>query len=364
MPTPTERLSEQVLSWFDQCGRKDLPWQHDPSPYRVWVSEVMLQQTQVAVVIPYFERYMARLPTVAALAAAPPDLVLHLWSGLGYYARARNLQRAAGIMVAEHGGQVPAELDRLQALPGIGRSTAGAVLSLALGQRHPILDGNIKRVLARCFAIPGWPGRAEVLARLWDLAERCTPAERVGAYNQAMMDLGATVCVRSSPACERCPISEGCAALALGATGAFPAPKPRREVPVRQTRMLIVRSPAGDVLLERRPPVGVWGGLWSLPECGPGVDPTDWCRSRLGASPSRVEKLPTRRHCFSHFCLHIRPVVLDLASQPAVVADVEERLWSDPRRPGDLGLAAPVARLLAEIATQSPQPQPPKGVSS
>ena len=362
-PLATASFSELVLCWFDRHGRKDLPWQRNPTPYRVWVSEVMLQQTQVAVVIPYFERFMARLPTVGALAAAPSDVVLHLWSGLGYYARARNLHRAAGIILSEHGGEVPTDLARLRVLPGIGRSTGGAVLSLALGQRHAILDGNVKRVLARCFAVPGWPGRADVLAKLWDLAEGCTPGDRVGAYNQAMMDLGATVCTRSSPACERCPLAGRCAALASGDTGAFPEPKPRREVPVRQAWMLIVRNAAGEVLLERRPPVGVWGGLWSLPECEPGSDPADWCRSQLAANPVRVEKLPWRRHSFSHFRLDILPLGLDLASSPSVVADGGRRIWCDPQRPGPLGLAAPVARLLAELGRQTPEPKPLAGDS-
>jgi A/G-specific adenine glycosylase len=351
-------FADLVLDWFDRHGRKDLPWQRDPSPYRVWVSEVMLQQTQVAVVIPYFERFMARLPTVAALAAAPPDLVLHLWSGLGYYARARNLHRAAGMIATHHAGELPANLTRLQALPGIGRSTAGAILSLALGQNYAILDGNVKRVLARCFAVPGWPGRAPVLARLWALAERCTPRERVGAYNQAMMDLGATLCTRAAPACGRCPLAGACAALALGDIAAFPAPKPRREVPARQVWMLVLRNAAGEVLLERRPPLGIWGGLWSLPECPPGGDAADWCRGHLGAVPVQVEKLPPRRHSFTHFRLDIQPLVVDLDQVPALVADGDHRIWYDPRSPSHLGLAAPVARLLIESGRPSPQPDP------
>jgi len=352
----SEGFGGLVLRWFDRHGRKDLPWQCDPSPYRVWVSEVMLQQTQVAVVIPYFQRFMARLPTVAQLAAVSPDVVLHLWSGLGYYARARNLHRAAGLIVAEQGGELPSDPARLQALPGIGRSTAGAILSLALGQRQVILDGNVKRVLARCFAVPGWPGRAEVLATLWGLAERCTPAERVGAYNQAMMDLGATLCTRSAPACDRCPLASRCAALAAGDATAFPAPKPRRDLPVRQVWMLVLRNAAGEVLLERRPPVGIWGGLWSFPECRPETDPADWCRANLGAHPIRVEKLPPRRHSFSHFHLDIMPLALDCGASPASVADGEHHRWCDPCRARSLGLAAPVARLRAEVDGEPQNP--------
>jgi A/G-specific adenine glycosylase len=355
-------FAEQVLAWFDRWGRNDLPWQRDVSPYRVWVSEVMLQQTQVAVVIPYFERFMMRLPTVAALAADSLDDVLHLWSGLGYYARARNLHRAAGTVVSDYGGVLPTEPAQLEALPGIGRSTAAAVLSLALGQRHAILDGNVKRVLARCFATPGWPGRAQVLARLWDLAERCTPTERVGAYNQAMMDLGATLCTRIAPACGRCPLAGGCVALARGEVAAFPAPKPRREVPVREVRLLVLRNAAGGVLLERRPPMGIWGGLWSLPECPPGSEPQDWCRIHLGVVPSRVEKLPQRRHSFTHFRLDIQPLAVDL-DQAANLADSSQHAWYDPACPGPLGLAAPVARLLAELAASATKPEPPYGDS-
>ncbi len=353
-PLTPDGLAAPLLAWFDRHGRKDLPWQRAPSPYRVWVSEVMLQQTQVATVVPYFERFMARFLSLADLAAAPLDEVLHLWSGLGYYARARNLHRAAGIAVAKHGGELPRDLEGLQSLPGIGRSTAGAVLSLALGQRHPILDGNVKRVLARCFAVPGWPGETRTLARLWDLAEGCTPAARVGAYNQALMDLGATLCTKAAPACGRCPLAAGCAALAQGNPTAFPAPRPRRGVPARAVLWLVLRNGAGEVLLERRPALGVWGGLWGLPECPDGEVPEDWCRRRLGLAPQRVELLRPRRHSFTHFRLDIQPVALALGQSAGAVADGADRLWCDPTRPAQVGLAAPVARLLAELAASPP----------
>ncbi len=221
----SDRIAGPLLDWFDRAGRRDLPWQRDPTPYRVWVSEIMLQQTQVAVVIRYFERFMTRLPTLAHLADAPADVVLALWSGLGYYARARNLHRAAALIQERHGGRFPTDLTQVQALPGIGRSTAGAILSLALGQRHPILDGNVKRVLARRFGVDGWPGQASVLSELWRLAERHTPSERVGAYNQAMMDLGATLCTRSAPRCGTCPLAIGLRRPARGPpAGAAPEP--------------------------------------------------------------------------------------------------------------------------------------------
>lgn len=349
-PMDADLVAGAVLAWFDRHGRRDLPWQRDPSAYRVWISEIMLQQTRVAVVIPYFERFMVRFPAVAELAAAEPDQVLHIWSGLGYYARARNLRRAAQAIVTEHGGCFPTDIDQVQALPGIGRSTAGAILSLALDQRHPILDGNVKRVLARRFAVPGWPGRSAVMSRLWELADACMPEERVAAYNQAMMDLGATLCTRSTPGCGRCPLALSCAALSRGEPTAFPEPKPRKTLPTRESRMLVVRNPAGEVLLERRPPTGIWGGLWSLPECGPGQNPSNWCRERLGVLPRRVEKLPGRRHTFSHFHLDIRPIQVELQSEPQVVADADHASWHDPRRPRAMGLAAPIARILQEIS--------------
>jgi len=344
------QVAAPLLAWFERHGRKDLPWQRDPSPYRVWVSEIMLQQTRVAVVIPYFKRFITRFPCVTDLAEADLDEVLHLWSGLGYYARARNLHKAAAIIASEFQGHFPEDIRQVRELPGIGQSTAGAILSLALGQRHPILDGNVKRILARCFSVSGWPGRNEVLRRLWKLAEACTPTDRVGAYNQALMDLGATLCTRGRPNCGFCPLARGCRALARGEPTAFPESRPRKILPVRALRMLLVRNPVGEVLLERRPPAGIWGGLWSLPECGPHLDAVDWCRQHLGVSPHRVEKLPVRRHTFSHFHLDITPLRVELPHGSAVIADSGRGAWCDPHRPGTLGVAAPVARILRELA--------------
>jgi A/G-specific adenine glycosylase len=348
-PSLKATFARRVLAWYDANGRKDLPWQRDPSPYRVWVSEIMLQQTQVSVVIPYFERFMARFPDLASLAAAPVDEVLALWSGLGYYARARNLHAAARAVVEGHAGRFPTELDAVAALPGIGRSTAGAILSLALGQRHPILDGNVKRVLARAFAVDGWPGQAAVLNRLWELAESCTPLARVAVYNQAMMDLGATLCTRSRPACQRCPLADGCAARAAGDPARWPAPKPRSAKPVRETLMLVLRNAGGEILLERRPPTGIWGGLWSLPECGSGADPGDWCRQRLGAEPRQVEKLAPRRHTFSHFHLDITPICIELETPAGAIAEGGGLIWYGRGHRLPVGLAAPVARIIREV---------------
>jgi len=346
----TAQVADSLLAWFDRHGRKDLPWQRDPTPYRIWVSEIMLQQTRVAVVIPYFERFLGRFPAVTDLAAADLDEVLHLWSGLGYYARARSLHKAAGVITAVHGGRFPTDIEQVLNLPGIGRSTAGAILSLALGRRYPILDGNVKRVLARCFAVPGWPGRSAVLRRLWELAEACTPVARIGAYNQAIMDLGATLCTRREPDCARCPLAHGCEALARGAPIAFPESRPRKILPIRDWRMVAVCNPAGEVLLERRLPTGIWGGLWSLPECEPGQDAADWCRHNLGVLPRRVEKLPVRRHTFSHFHLDMAPVQIELGSEPPGIADGDRQIWCDPVWPRAVGLAAPIARILREIA--------------
>ncbi|NBC49682.1 MAG: A/G-specific adenine glycosylase [Gammaproteobacteria bacterium] len=356
-PEDAQDFAQRLLAWFDLHGRHDLPWQRDATPYRVWVSEIMLQQTQVAVVVPYFERFMQRFPNVAALAAAEQDEVLHLWSGLGYYARARNLHRAARIVAAEHQGRLPESIEALQQLPGIGRSTAGAILSLACSRPHPILDGNCKRVLARCFAVPGWPGTRAVSDRLWSLAETLTPVERVAAFNQAMMDLGATLCTRSAPACDRCPLAERCTAYAEGCPSAYPAPRPRKQAPLRTVQLLLIRDPEGRIMLERRPPAGVWGGLWTPPELPVSANPQDWCSERLGLSVEQLEMLPPRRHTFSHFQLAMQPVLVQLAAAPIRVADESCSAWVEPGKPGDLGLPAPIRKLLDELIPDGPRLQ-------
>jgi A/G-specific adenine glycosylase len=351
---PPDTFSSALLDWHDGHGRKDLPWQREPTPYRVWVSEIMLQQTQVTVVIPYFERFMDRFPTLADLAAAPVDEVLAGWSGLGYYARARNLHRAAALIQERHGGTFPTAIEQVEALPGIGRSTAGAVLSLALGQHHPILDGNVKRVLARCFGVAGWPGQTAVQAQLWRLAEQLTPAERVGAYNQAMMDLGATLCTRTRPACDRCPVAVHCVALSQGRQAELPEPRPAKRLPLRETLMILARDTQGGVLLVRRPPTGIWGGLWSLPEIAPDRDPADWCRERTGAAPLRVEMHPQRRHTFSHFTLAMQIAEVWTPDLPGSVADTDREAWVSPGALANLGLPAPVRSILAELAPVAP----------
>ena len=340
-------FSDRLLVWFDAHGRKDLPWQQPKDPYRTWVSEIMLQQTQVQTVIPYFERFMRRFPDVRALAGAAQDEVLQHWSGLGYYARGRNLHRAAQIIRDDHGGAFPDRLEDIMALPGIGRSTAGAILSLALDQRHPILDGNVKRVLARHAAVAGWPGTTTVANRLWEIAEQNTPDVRVGDYTQAIMDLGATLCTRSNPACDRCPVASDCRALSEGTTGEIPGRKPKKVKLLRQTTMLLA-SHDGHVYLERRPESGIWGGLWSLPEVA-GEDIEDWCRDRLERKPRSVEEWQVLRHSFSHYDLDIRPIVVRIGAPLSKVADGNDSTWHQLGNDLPGGMAAPVSKLIEQL---------------
>lgn len=341
-------FAAQVLAWFDDHGRRDLPWQHSITPYRVWVSEIMLQQTQVATVIPYYERFMDSFPDVRALADAAEDEVLHHWSGLGYYARARNLHRAARIVRDRHGGQFPTDFDEILALPGIGRSTAGAILAIAAGQRHPILDGNVKRVLARFHAIGGWPGKTSVANELWAAAERHTPDRRVADYTQAIMDLGATLCTRSAPRCSDCPLVQDCAAHAAGSEIEYPHRKPKSDKPVRATVMLMLQQ-GGRLWLEKRPPSGIWGGLWSLPEIDSAAHIDDWCRDSHGSRPESRDEWPLHRHSFSHYHLDIRPVVLRLADASRKVADRDGAGWFDIDRLPAVGLAAPVQQFIERL---------------
>lgn len=342
-------FSARLLEWWDHHGRKDLPWQQQPSPYRVWVSEIMLQQTQVATVIPYYHRFMARFPDVAALAAAPIDDVLHHWSGLGYYARARNLHRAAQHIRDHFQGLFPDDHARLMALPGIGRSTAGAILALSRGQCHPILDGNVKRVLTRFHGIEGWPGLKEVEAQLWRLAAAHTLPARADHYTQAVMDLGATLCMRSRPACSRCPLAAECVAHREQRSASLPTPKPRRALPLRSTQMLLLRQ-HGCVLLTKRPPTGIWGGLWSLPECPVNTDIAAWCREHLRCEVEEEMRWSTLRHTFSHFHLDLQPVLARVTAVGAVM-DGAGSVWYNPDSPPPGGLAAPVRQLLMRFKT-------------
>ena len=344
-----DSFARKLLAWYDEHGRHDLPWQRAATPYSAWISEIMLQQTQVATVIPYFERFVARFSTVRDLAEASRDEVLAFWAGLGYYARARNLHAAAKLMVADYGGEMPSSMTSLVALPGIGRSTAGAILALAHGQRQAILDGNVKRVLARYYAVQGWPGRANVLRELWALAEKHTPQQRVADYTQGIMDLGATLCSRSSPACEICPLGRRCAAHAAGTQKQLPTRKPRASRPQRHVSVLLVRDDQKRILLERRPDEGIWGGLFSLPELGTDEDAKCWCDRHLGAGISKSRSLNPIDHAFTHFDLRIEPVVLELRCAPRNVMDGDGWLWYKPADAMDFGVAAPIGTLLNSL---------------
>ncbi|HBX54417.1 A/G-specific adenine glycosylase [Pseudomonas sp. UBA2684] len=343
-----EQFSAAVLDWYDRHGRKDLPWQQGITPYRVWVSEIMLQQTQVSTVLGYFDRFMAALPTVQALAAAPADEVLHLWTGLGYYTRARNLQKTAQIVMAEHAGEFPRDVDALTALPGIGRSTAGAIASLSMGLRAAILDGNVKRVLARYVAQEGYPGEPKVAKQLWDVAERFTPHARVNHYTQAMMDLGATLCTRSKPSCLLCPLQRGCQAHMLGLEIRYPIPKPRKALPQKRTLMPLLANRDGAILLYRRPASGLWGGLWSLPELDD-LHALETLASQHALRLGSRRELGGLTHTFSHFQLAIEPWLIEVEAAPNSVAEADW-LWYNLATPPRLGLAAPVKKLLKRAA--------------
>jgi A/G-specific adenine glycosylase len=346
-----QQFTERLLTWFAVHGRHNLPWQQNPTPYRVWVSEVMLQQTQVATVIPYYQRFMERFPDVQSLAAAPLDEVLHLWTGLGYYARARNLRACALALVAHHGGEFPNDIGAVTELPGIGRSTAGAILALSRGQRQPILDGNVKRVLARVFGIAGDPGSAAVIAALWAQSEACTPAVNVGAYTQAIMDLGATVCSRSAPACTVCPMSTDCIAALEGRQAELPSPKQKRVRGSREATLLIAETGRGGavaVLVERRPSVGLWGGLWSPPQFESEFAALDWCRREIGEPLSGSHSLAPIHHAFTHFDLRLNPLRVRCRPNPAV-HDGDDRLWYQLGNPPRVGLPQPIRQLFERL---------------
>ncbi|MCW8885982.1 MAG: A/G-specific adenine glycosylase [Motiliproteus sp.] len=344
-----EVFQQAVLTWFDQHGRKDLPWQHHINPYRVWVSEIMLQQTQVATVIPYYQRFMDAFPDVESLAAADIDQVLHLWTGLGYYARGRNLHKTAIQVVQEQGGEFPLTVSEMEQLPGIGRSTAGAILAIASGVRAPILDGNVKRVLARFEAQPGWYGQSAVLKKLWAYSERYTPNNRVGDYTQAMMDLGATLCTRSRPRCGECPLVENCSAYATDTVDRFPEPRPKKQIPLKQCWMLLLEDGNGQVQLHRRPPAGIWGGLWCFPEY-PSHEALLTEAEGLGYQPDNSPSIDSFTHTFSHYQLRVHPVRMRVGEQCQQVAEAKDQLWCDLHQPAEVGLAAPVKKLLKQLA--------------
>ncbi|HMM72987.1 MAG TPA: A/G-specific adenine glycosylase [Rhodocyclaceae bacterium] len=341
------QFAKRLMHWHKSHGRHDLPWQRSHDPYRVWVSEIMLQQTQVASVVPYFERFVERFPDVASLAAADVDDVLASWSGLGYYQRARNLHAAAQIVVREYRGVLPQEPTRLADLPGIGRSTAGAIAALAFGERAAILDGNVKRVLSRYFGIEGYPGTRVIEARLWAIADRLLPEHDVAVYTQALMDLGAIVCRPAAPNCAVCPLSERCIAHRDGRTHSLPSPRPLRQRP-EQNRYLVCLWHGDRVLLEHRPPSGVWGGLLSLPEMPETrrLDMASWCAQTLGCEIDAVSELPAIRHELTHFRMHLIPLVATVIGQRPHVAEASRFVWQHRESLSARALPAPIRRLL------------------
>ena len=339
-------FAQRLLEWFDHSGRHDLPWQHPREPYRVWVSEIMLQQTQVRTAIPYFQRFMEAFPTLPALAAASLDQVLAQWSGLGYYARARNLHSAARRCVELHGGALPRDIDALVALPGIGRSTAAAILSQAWGERVAILDGNVKRVLARYHGISGWPNLPAVEKQLWTLAEQHLPAQRMADYTQAQMDFGATLCTRANPVCALCVLQEACVARLEGRVDELPTPRPGRILPERSAIVLLAENEEDEVLLQRRPPAGIWASLWCLPEAPDDEAARIWFERHLHGDFHRAGRLDVIRHAFSHYRLQIQPLHWVKVAAREAVRDNDDLRWVARADLQDLGLPAPIRKLL------------------
>ncbi|MCE0494122.1 A/G-specific adenine glycosylase [Vibrio salinus] len=343
-------FANKILKWYESYGRKNLPWQQQKTAYRVWLSEIMLQQTQVTTVIPYFERFTERFPTISELANASQDEVLHYWTGLGYYARARNLHKAAKIITNDYDGIFPTNLEKVHALPGIGRSTAGAILSSVYKQPHSILDGNVKRTLSRCFAIDGWPGQKKTENRLWEIADTHTPEEDADKYNQAMMDMGAMVCTRSKPKCTLCPVSEQCVSLRQGNPEDYPERKPKKKKPEKSTYFIIL-TVNHQVWLEQRPSQGIWGGLHCFPEISGNPDIETLCET-FGAEKNDIDsikRLIAFRHTFSHYHLDITPILVELKQIPHFMMEDKAGLWYNLFQPKQIGLAAPVKQLLENL---------------
>ncbi|MFN4148030.1 MAG: A/G-specific adenine glycosylase [Rhodocyclaceae bacterium] len=339
-------FAARLIAWQRCHGRHDLPWQRTRDPYRVWLAEIMLQQTQVATVIPYYQRFLARLPALAALAAAPREEVMALWSGLGYYARARNLHSCAQVIVARYGGEFPREPEAIAQLPGIGRSTANAIAAFCFDARVPILDGNVKRLLCRYLGIEGYPGLPAIERRLWHEAAALMPERDIATYIQAQMDLGATVCTRSQPRCAACPLADLCVAHRVSRTAELPTPRPKRSLPEKQVTLLILRKD-DRIALEQRPPAGIWGGLLSLPILPEDREPVDHARESLGLQLGAVSPAPTFTHGFTHFRLRIRPLVCEVVAHRGLA---EAGLhWLDHAELSQAALPAPIRKLLSAI---------------
>jgi A/G-specific adenine glycosylase len=346
-------FSARLIAWQDRAGRRDLPWQNTRDAYRIWISEIMLQQTQVATVMPYYQRFLSVLPDVQSLAAASIDVVLQLWSGLGYYRRAHLLHRAAREVVGRHGGVLPRDAATLATLPGIGRSTAAAIAAFAYGERGAILDGNVKRVLARHQGVEGYAGDPAVLRALWARAEDLLPRVGIEPYTQALMDLGATVCLRSTPDCERCPVADDCVARLENRIDELPLPRPRKPLPQREVAVLLIER-GGEVLLERRPPSGIWAGLWSLPEVSCDTDVAEYCRDRFGAEVAAGLALMPIEHAFTHFRLRLTPLPCSVARWPTRMEDSggSPCVWLPLPEATGAALPAPIKKLLRELPTQ------------
>lgn len=343
-----ETFSAAIIGWQQTYGRHDLPWQRSRDPYAVWVSEIMLQQTQVTTVIPYFGRFMGRFPDVHALAHASEDEVFAHWSGLGYYQRARNLHRAADEIVQKLGGEFPRTPEALAELPGIGRSTAAAIAAFCFGARAAILDGNVKRVLARYAGIEGWPGEPSTEKKLWQLAESLLPAREIEAYTQGLMDLGSMVCTRRKPRCNSCPLRHRCVALQKGAQDRIPGSRPTKALPLREVVMPIIMH-AGEIMLEKRPPTGIWGGLWCLPEFERFADVRAVVEKRYGVKMHSSRALEPIAHGFTHFKLNIFPILVEV--EPVIsVARSPGQLWVTPEDAVNAAVPAPVRRILRELA--------------
>lgn len=345
-------FADRVLKWYDQHGRTHLPWQQNPTPYRVWISEIMLQQTQVTTVIPYYERFIDSFPDVLTLANASQDEVLKHWEGLGYYSRARNLHKAAQTIRDQHNGAFPQTIDAVEALSGIGRSTAGAILSLACGQAHAILDGNVKRVLARYHAVEGYPGQTAVQKTLWQYAEQHVPATRNAAYTQAMMDMGATLCTRSKPACLLCPLHTDCTTAKQGNPQDYPGKKPKKVLPEKQRFALVLRNQRGEIGLEKRPSTGIWGGLWSFPEYLSEQEARSALEDKVGAGTVAdtavvaSKHLAILTHTFSHYRLHLQPILVDLHVKDTGIMEADRWLWYNSSQTFSGGLSSAAQRLL------------------
>lgn len=346
--TRPQTFTNTILKWYQHNGRKDLPWRKNITPYRVWISEVMLQQTQVTTVIPYYQRFMQSFPTITALAKAPLDQVLAHWAGLGYYSRARNLHKTAQIIVSKWKGKFPVNFDEIVNLPGIGRSTAGAILSIAMQTSTPILDGNVKRVLCRFHAIAKWPGKTEITNQLWELATQHTPKQRADDYAQAIMDFGATLCTRTKPRCDICPVQKHCAAFKENKMHIYPVARPSKTIPTKTTQAILLYNKDNQILLQQRPPTGIWGGLWSLPECPTEEDAVDWFAKYYQLEIHHVAELPVLRHSFSHYHLHIYPVVAKLRGMKGVM-ESPGQIWYSSEQLTAVGCPAPIKKLLAKV---------------